>query len=79
MACREAQSEAQAEDMRGLFTKRVEMALSRYNPQVTMMEMRPQPDWRLRQSGGARDEEEQGDDEQRERLMARRRKRVRQI
>ena len=59
MACREAQLEAQAEDMRDLVTKRVETALVRYSPQVTMMEVRPQPDWRLRQLEGTRDEEEQ--------------------
>ena len=79
MACRDAQLEARAEDMRDPVTKRVEMALIRYNPQVTMMQMRPQPDWQLRKSEGARDEEEQEGDEQRERLMARRRKRVRQV
>ena len=79
MACREAQLEARAEDMRDPVTKRVEMAFIRYNPQVTMMEVRPQPHWRLRQSEGARDEEEQEGDEQRERLMARRQKRVRHV
>ena len=55
------------------------MALIRYNPQVTMMQVRPQPDWRLQQSEGTRDEEKQEGNEQRERLMARRRKRVRHI
>ena len=35
MACREAQLEARAEDMRDPVTKRVEMALIRYNPQIT--------------------------------------------
>ena len=79
VACREAQLEAGAEDMRDLVTKRSEMALVRYNAQVTMMEVRPQPDWRLWQSEGARDEEEQEGHEQRERLMARSRKGVRQI
>ena len=79
MACSEAQLEARAEDMRDPITKRVEMALIRYNPQVNMMEVRPQPGWRLRQSEGTRDEEEQEGDEQRERLMARRRKGVWQI
>ena len=43
MACREAQSEARAEDMRDPVTKRVEIALIRYNLQVTMMEVWPQP------------------------------------
>ena len=76
MACREAQMEARAEDMGDPVTKRVEMTLITYNPQVTVIEVRPQPDWRLRQSGGARDEEEQEGNEQRERLMAGRRKRV---
>ena len=76
MACREAQSEARAEDVRDQVTKRVKMAVIRYNPQVKMMEVRPQPDSWLRQSEGARDEGEQEGDEQRERLMARRRKRV---
>ena len=53
------------------------MALPRYNPQVTVMEVRPQSDWRIRQSEVARDEEEQEGNEQREHLMARRRKTVR--
>ena len=77
--CREARLETRAEDMRDSVTKRVEMALIRYNWQVTMMEARPQPDWRLRQMGETGDEEGQVGDEQRERLMARRRKRVRQV
>ena len=38
MACREAQLEARAEDMRDPVTKRLEMALIRYNPQITEME-----------------------------------------
>ena len=50
MACREAQLEARAEDMRDPVTKRVEMALIRYNPQTTEMEVRKQPNWRPRQS-----------------------------
>ena len=74
MACREAQLEARAEDMRDPVTKRVEMALIRYSPQITEMEVRPQPDWRVQQS----EEEHEGDD-QRKRLTARRRKRNRQI
>ena len=56
MACREAQLKAGVEDMRDPVTNRVEMALIGYNPQVTMMEVQPQPDWRLRQSEEARDE-----------------------
>ena len=79
MTCREAQLKARADDMRDPVTKRVEMALIRYNPQVTMMEVQLQPDWRQRQSEGARDEEEQEGDEHRVRLMARRRKRVQQV
>ena len=79
MACREAQLEARAEDMIDLVTKRVEMALIRYNPQITKMEVQTQPDWRQRQSEGAREVEEREGEEQRERLMARRRKRIRQI
>ena len=79
MGRREAQLEPRAEDMRDPVTKRVEMALIRYNPQITEMEVRPQPDWWLRQSERARDEEEQEGHEQRERLMARRCKRIRQI
>ena len=75
MACREAQLEARADEMPDPVTKRVDMALIRYN----MMEVRRQPEWRLRQSEGARDQEEQEGEEQRERLMARRRKRVRQV
>ena len=55
------------------------MSLIRYNPQVTMMELRPQPEWQLRQSQGAQDEEEQEGNIQRERLMARRQKRARQV
>ena len=79
MACREAQLKARASDMRDPVTKRVEMALIRYNPQITEVEVRPNPDWRLRQSEGTRNEEEQWGGEQRERLMVRRRKRSRQI
>ena len=41
MASREVQLEAWAEDMRDPVTKRVEMALIRYNPQITEMEVRP--------------------------------------
>ena len=44
MACREAQLEARAEDMRYPVTKRVEMTLVRYNPQVNLLEVRPPPD-----------------------------------
>ena len=79
MACREAQLEARAEDMRDPVNKQVEMALIRYHPQITEMEVRPQPDWRLRQWEGTRDEDGQEGDEPRERLMARRPKIFRQI
>ena len=79
MACRETKLEARAEDMQDPVTKRVEMALIMYNPQVTTMEVRPQPDWRLRQSEEAGEEEGQVGDEQRERLMARRWKKERQV
>ena len=79
MACRETQLEARAEDMRDPVTKRVEMALIRYNQRITEMEVRKQPDWRPRRSGGETGVEDRGGDEQRERLMARRRRRTRQI
>ena len=79
MACREAHLEAGAEDMGDPVIKRVEMAFIRHNPQVTEIEVRPQPHWRLQQSEGARDDKEQEGDEQRERLMARRRKGIRLI
>ena len=71
MACREAQFEARAEDMRDPVTKRVEMALIRYNPQMTEMEVRKQPDSRPRRSEGEKEVEERGGEVQRERLMAR--------
>ena len=58
MACREAQLEARAEDMRDPVTKRVEMALIRYNPQITEMEVRKQPDWRPRRSEAGEEMEE---------------------
>ena len=45
MACRETLLEARAEDMRDPVTKRVEMALIRYNPKITEMEVRKQPVW----------------------------------
>ena len=45
MACR-------AEDMGDQVTKRVEMALIRYNRKITEMEVRKQPDWRPRRSEG---------------------------
>ena len=79
MACRETQLEARAEDMRDPVTKRVEMALIRYNPKITEMEVRKQPDWRPRRSEGETEVEEREGEEQRERLMARRRRRIRQI
>ena len=46
MACKETQLEARADDMRDPVTKRVKMALIRYNPKITEMEVRRQPDWR---------------------------------
>ena len=55
------------------------MALIRYNPQVTMMDVRPKPDRRFRQPEGTGDEAGQVVDDQRERLMARRQKRVPQV
>ena len=79
MACRETQLEARAEDMRDPVTKRVEMALIRYKPKMTEMEVRKQPDWRPRRSGGETEMRERGGEEQGERLMARRRRRPRQI
>ena len=79
MACGEAQLEAQAEDMRDPVTKRMEMAMIRYNPQITEMEVRKQPNWRPRRSEGEEEVEEREGEEQRERLMACRRKRIRQI
>ena len=79
MACRESQLEARVEDMIDPVTKQMEMALIRYNQQITEMEVRPQPDWQQRQLEGAPEVEEGEVEEQRERLMARRRKRNRQI
>ena len=79
MACREAQLEARAENMRDPVTKQVEMALIRNNSQISEMEVGTQPDWRQRQSEGAREVEEREGEEQRERLVARRRKRIWQI
>ena len=52
MACRETQLQARAEDMRDPVTKRVEMALIRYNPKITAMEVRRRPDLGPRRSGG---------------------------
>ena len=46
------------EDMISPDTKQVGMALIRYNPQITEMEVRTQPDWRQRQSEGEREVEE---------------------
>ena len=79
MACRETQLEARAEDMRDSVTKQVEMALIRYNPKITEMEVRRWPDWRPRRSEGETGMEDREGEEQRNRLMARRRKRIRQI
>ena len=52
MACRETQFEARVEDMRDPVTKRAEMALIRYNPKITEIEVWRRPDWRPRRSGG---------------------------
>ena len=76
MARRETQLEARAEDMCDPVTKRVEMALIRYNTRVTEMEVRKQPDWRPRRSEVETEVEEREGEEQRERLMARRRRRI---
>ena len=63
MACRETQLEARAEDMSDPVTKRVEMALIRYNPKITGMEVRRGPDCRPRRSGGEMGmEDREGDD-----------------
>ena len=78
-AGRETQLEARAGDMRDPVTKRQEMALIRYNPNITEMEVRRRPDWRPRRSGGETGMEDREGDEQRDRLMARRRKRIRQV
>ena len=79
MACRETQLEARADDMRDPVTKRVEMALIRYNPKITEMEVRRRPNWRPRRSGGETGMEDREGDELRDRLMERSRKRIRQI
>ena len=79
MACRETQLEARAEDMRDPVTKRPEMVFIKYNPIITEMEVRKQPDWRPRRSGGETGVEHRGEEEQRKRLMARRGRRIRQI
>ena len=79
MACREAQLGARAEGMRDPVTKRVEMLLIRYHPQITEMELQKQPDWPPRRSEGEKEVEEREGEEQRERLMARRRKGIQQI
>ena len=79
MACTGTQLEARAEDMRDPVTKRVAIGLIRYNPRITEMEVRKQPDWRPRGLDGEPDVEEREGEEQRERLMACRRKRIRQI
>ena len=62
-AGREAQLEARAEDMRDPVIKGVEIALIRYNPQITEMEMRTQPDWRQRRSEGEKDVKERDGEE----------------
>ena len=57
MACREVQLEARAEDMRGPVPKQVKMALIRYNPQITEMKVRKQPNWRPRRLAGEKEVE----------------------
>ena len=79
MACRETQLEARADDMRDPVTNWVEMALIRYNPKITEMEVRRRPDWQPRRSGGGTGKEDREGEEQRDRLMAPRRRRIRQI
>ena len=79
MACRETQLEGRADDMRDPVTKRVEMALIRYNPKITEMEVRRRPDWRPRRSGGETGMQDREGEEQRDRVMARRRRRIWQI
>ena len=79
MACRGTQLEARAEDMRDPVAKRVEMTLIRYNPKITAMEVRKQPDSRPRRCEAETEVEEREGEERRERLLARRRKRIRQI
>ena len=79
MACRETQLEARADIMRDPVTKRVVMALIRYNRKITETEVQRRPDWRPRRSGGETGMEDREGDEQRDRLVARRRKRIRQI
>ena len=78
MACRETQLEARAEEMPDPVTKRMEMALIRYNPRITEMEVRKQPDWRPRRSECETEVEGREGEERREPLMARRRRRIRQ-
>ena len=75
MGCRETQLEARAEDMCDPVTERPGMSLIRYNPKITEMEVRKQPDWRPRRSEGETEVEEREGGEQRERLMARRQER----
>ena len=79
MMCRAAKLEARAEDMRNTVTRKVEMALIRYNQHVTAMEVRPQPDWQVTQVEGAMEATEADTDEQQERMRAGRRKRVQQV
>ena len=67
-----------AGDMRDQVSKRVEMALIRYNPKITETQVRRRPDWRPRRSGGETGMEDREAEERRDRLMARRRRRVRQ-
>ena len=79
IVCRDTQLEVRAENMRDPVTKWVEMASIRYNPNITEMEVRKQPNWRPRRSEGETEVEKREGEVQRERLMARRRRRPRQI
>ena len=71
MACRGTQFKARAEDTSDPVTKRVEMALIRYHPKITEMEVRRRPDWRPRRSGGETGMEDREGEERRDPLMAR--------
>ena len=65
--------------MRDPVTKRVEMALIRYNRRIREMKVRRRPDWQPRRSGGVTGMEDREGEEQRDRLMARRRREIWQI
>ena len=77
--CMEAELEARTGDMRDPVTEGIEMALIRYSSHVNTMEVRPQPDWRLRQTESAEEEAGEAVDEQMKCLMAHRSKRIQQV